>query len=142
MQIGCSKKLPRMFRCCINSKNFCLLWHCLEHINPLCSQFISTVSTETVDLNYFFKKRKFESTLNLRSKYQIPLVRELHVYERFKLLEAVSRQPHTHPENNSYISPKEIYTIFNPEEKNKFLKTENRLKKQNKNYIKVRVRIL
>ena len=35
------KKLPKMFRCCINSKSFCLLRHCLEHINPSFSRSIS-----------------------------------------------------------------------------------------------------
>ena len=41
------KKLPRTFRCCINSKSFCLL-HCLEHINPLFSQSIITAYGCTV----------------------------------------------------------------------------------------------
>ena len=89
-----------------------------------------------------FKKRKFKSTLKLRSKYKIPLVRELHVYELLKPLAAVLRQTHAHPEINSYISPKEIHTLFDPEKRNKLLKTEIRLTKQNKKSIKVRVRIL
>ena len=84
-------------------------------------------------IRIIFRKRKFESTLKLRSKYKIPLVRELHVYEFLKLLAAVLRKAHAHPEINSYISPKEIHTLFDPEKRNKLLKTEIRLTKQNKN---------
>ena len=73
----------------------------------------------------------------MRSKYKIPLVRELHIYE---LLATVLRQTHAHPEVNRYISRKE--THFDPEKRNTILKTEIRLTKQNKKSIKVRVRIL
>ena len=42
---------------------------------------------------------------------------ELHIYELSKLLAAVLRRTHAHPEVNSYISPKEIHTLFDPEKK-------------------------
>ena len=69
-------------------------------------------------------------------------MRELHIYKLLKLLAAVLRQTHAHPEVNSYISPKEIHTLFDPEKRNKLLKTEIRLTKQNNKSIKIRVKIL
>ena len=67
---------------------------------------------------------------------------DLHVYELLKLLAAVLRQTHAHPVVNSYISPEEIHTLFEPVKRNQLLKTEIRLRKQNKKSINVRVRIL
>ena len=94
-------------------------------------------------IRIIFTKGKFESKLTLRSKYKIPpLEKELHVYELLKLLATVLGQTHAHPDVNSYIRPKEIHTLSEPKKRNKLLKTEIRLSKQNKKPIKVRVRIL
>ena len=79
------KKLPKMFRCRINSESFCLLRNYLEHINPLFSQSISVAywctvllikngknrkSTGTIDPNHFFKKKKVRIDTQIAIKIQ------------------------------------------------------------------------
>ena len=96
-----AKNVPLLYQL----KKFCLLRHCLEHINLLFSQSISTANWWTVLLIkkewkeikvnrkcwseiFFLKKRKIELTPKLGSKYKIQLMRELHIYELLKLLAA------------------------------------------------------
>ena len=70
-------------------------------------------STETVDPDFFLKKRKFRIDTQIAIKIQYQIASEGTSYLRaFEASGSCFRRNTCHPEVNSYISPKAVHTIL------------------------------
>ena len=93
-------------------------------------------------LRIIFGLRKHQSTSDIRNKFKIPLVRELHLYELLKLLSKILRREHVDSNVNNYITEDEIASFFDPSIRTKLLKTKCLINNKTHKQINVRIRQL
>ena len=93
-------------------------------------------------LRIIFGLRKHQSTSDIRNKFKIPLVRELHLYELLILLSKILRREHVDSNVNNYITEDEIASFFDPSIRTKLLKTRCVINNKTHKQINVRIRQL
>ena len=89
-----------------------------------------------------FCLRKFNSLQEIKEKYKICYIRELHIYELLKLLTQIIRRTHSSQVINDIITEEELREVLDDNHTRKKLRSLEKLTKNNKKKIKNRVRIL
>ena len=95
-------------------------------------------------LRVIFNKRKFETLSNKIKEHKISTIRELYLYELWKLLIRILRKQQTSESTNDIITQDEMKYIFglSNSRRSRALSLPRKLNKQIKKTIRIRVRLL
>ena len=93
-------------------------------------------------IRIIFGLKKYESVREVKDRFKLLTVTELHTYELLKILVKLLRNEVQSECYNSFLSKDEIKSFLNGEKRIKELKTLNSQNKHNKKKIKTRIRSL